>query len=601
MDMGTDPCDDFYLFSCGAADLTVTSRSSLEPRERILSKVRAVLANWALEYRTPTQLQSSASLYQGCISVVKDRIKGVEPLVHFLRKQKMDIAKDYAFAEPLGLILKLAVRYNINTLFELAVEKQLLGVRRRLALHEWSLKRLVLIRNRTYDDYMANTFSLLGFTPAARIKVTIRSIWHTEDVVLRLFSKMKKDEEILVFFNLTERGILDRPEWKANLKRFWDRVVVKGPSVAAFVNRIFGEVTPMSITQYVFWEVVRQLGPFTDFRFRMPSESQADTEERCFRAVYAVTGLAPLAVVMAQDVSSDSVTSAAMFLNRLLGNMGASDVTIRLLDPRQLLEDDLTTAAPTADAEEIHTNASFLTSYLKALMASKQRELDSLESPQPVLTKEYVLSTRAIVEDRHVTVPTSLLTKPWFSPEFPRAFNYAGLGFAVVEEMIRAGIRLYVERVELVWMPWTRLPKTPARCKYPSNSSSKALELLLQALNMDDDEEHNQFLLPGTLESFSEEQLFFLAICSRGCEHNDTASRCNSVLRSMWHFGKTFECLEGEYMNPRNVSRCAPRPPAGLRSLFTGAHVRSAVQSLLKRVPTNGTLRYLSSLLKQQN
>ncbi|KAH7971917.1 hypothetical protein HPB52_003857 [Rhipicephalus sanguineus] len=561
VDMGTDPCDDFYLFSCGAYNITGTAQPFGDSPDQILGRVRMLLKHWALEYKAPSQLQVSASLYQACVAVAKDEIKGVRHLLHFMRKHNIDVYKHEPSADPLDVILKLVVRYDIRTLFELVVENRLLVVRRRRDLAEWAQRRLVLIKNHTYDEYLGSTFTLLGITTRAVNTFMVGSVWHTEDVVLRLFSRMKKDDSTLVFFNLTERGILDRPAWRTYLGRFWNRVAVKGAPVAAFVNRIFRDMTSLAVTQYVAWEVVRQLGPFADFRLRMPEEPHAYTEERCFRAVYQVAGLAPLAVVMAQEVDTDAILSAAAFLEGLLQDVGATDVTLRLLDPKRLLAETPASNASTTGSAEDGDSDSFLRSYVRSLMAFRQRELDSLESPDSAFRTEDVLSYRAVLEGDRLTVPTSLLTRPWFSREFPLSFNYAGVGFLVLEALVRAGVKLEIHHEPAVGVPVLKPASTPAAgCNETSGPAGQALEALLQVLSLKGSE-RNPLRLPGELETLSEKQLLFLAFCVRGCAHNETSSdKCNEVLRRTWHFGHTFDCIQGDYMHPKELSGCAVAP-----------------------------------------
>ncbi|XP_070378356.1 neprilysin-1-like isoform X2 [Dermacentor albipictus] len=600
VDMGTDPCDDFYLFSCGAYNHTGTSLPTGHPPDQLLRRVRTLMKHWALEYRTPTQLQVSASLYQGCVAVARDQVRGVRHLLHFMRKHRIDVFKHEPSADPLDVILKLAVRYDIKTLFELAVENRLLVVRRRRDLADWAVRRLALIKNHTYDEYLGSTFALLGITTRVVITFMVGSVWHTEDIVLRLFSRMKKHDGALVFFNFTERGVLDRPEWRSHLGHVWNRVAVKGAPVAAFLNRIFRDMTSLAIAQYVSWEVVRQLGPFADFRLRAPYESDAYTEDRCFRAVYEVAGLAPLAVVMAQDVGTDTVLAAATFLETLLQDVGATDVTLRLLDPKRLLGETLRGAyAPTISGVEDGESDSFLTSYVRALMTSRQRELDGLDSPDPALSTEDVLSYRAVVEGDRLTVPTSLLTWPWFSRDFPRSLNYAGLGFVVLEALVRSGFKLDIQHEHTVGITAVKPVWTPtAGCNDTSGPGGRALEALLQVLNLRG-RERNPLRLPGELEALNENQLLFLAFCFRGCARNDTSSdTCNDVLRRMWHFGNTFQCMPGDYMHPKALSGCAVKPEIGARSLFTGEIVRNAARKISTMMFSNDTLDRLKLLFQ---
>ncbi|KAH6925947.1 hypothetical protein HPB50_012398 [Hyalomma asiaticum] len=599
VDMGTDPCDDFYLFSCGAYNLTGTARPPGDSPDQVLGRVRTLLTHWALEYKAPTQLQVSASLYQGCVAVARDQIKGVRYLVNFMRKHHIDIFKHEPNADPLDVVLKLVVRYDISTLFELGTENRLLVVRRRRDLARWMGRRLVLIKNHAYDVYLGSTFALLGSTIRSVITFLVGSVWHTEDVVLRLYSRMKKDDGTLVFFNLTERGILDRPAWRTHLGRFWSKVAVKGAPVAAFVNRIFRDMTSLAITQYVSWEVVRQLGPFADFRLLMPDESRAYTEDRCFRAVYHVAGVAPLAVVMAQDVGTDTVLSAVMFLEGLLRDVGATDVTLRLLDPKRLLVEGPLSIAPTSSGAKGDDSDSFLKSYMLALTAFRQRQLDSVDSPDPVLSTEDVLFYGALLEGDRLTVPTSLLTRPWFSPEYPRSFNYAGVGFIVLEALAQAGVKFEIQREPTVGGQAVKAASAPrAACNDTSGPAGQALEALLQLLSLNG-HERKPMRLPGELETLSEKQLLFLAFCARGCARNDTSSgNCNDVLRRMWHFGNTFECVQGDYMHPRELAGCVVAPEIGPQSLFSGEIVKKIVRKISTTMFSNDTLKRLSRLFQ---
>ncbi|KAL3205818.1 hypothetical protein MRX96_040632 [Rhipicephalus microplus] len=173
VDMGTDPCDDFYLFSCGAYNLTGTTQPIGDSPDQILGRVRTLLTHWALEYKAPTQLQVSASLYQRCVSVTKDEIKGVGQLLRFMREHDIDVHKHEPGVDPLDVVLKLVVRYGINTLFELGVENRLLIVRRRRDLAEWAQRRMTLIKNHSYEEYLGSTFTLLGITTRAKRNLSV--------------------------------------------------------------------------------------------------------------------------------------------------------------------------------------------------------------------------------------------------------------------------------------------------------------------------------------------------------------------------------------------------------------------------------------------
>ncbi|KAL3205817.1 hypothetical protein MRX96_040631 [Rhipicephalus microplus] len=382
----------------------------------------------------------------------------------------------------------------------------------------------------------------------------VGSVWHTEDVVLRLFSRMKKDDSTLVFFNLTERGILDHPAWRTYLGHFWNRAAVKGAPVAAFVNRIFRDMTSVAVAQYVAWEVVRQLGPFADFRLRIPDESNSYTEERCFRAVYEVAGLAPLAVVMAQDVDADAILSAAAFLEGLLLDVGATNVTLQLLDPKRLLAETSVCSASTTSSTEDGDSGSFFRSYIRSLKAFRQRELDALESPDTNSGPVDVLSYQAVLEGDRLTVPTSLLTRPWFSREFPPSFNYAGVGFVVLEALIRAGVKLEIQHMPTVGLPVGKPASTTTMgCSETAGTAGQALEAVLQVLSLKGSQ-RSSLRLPGELETLSEKQLLFLAFCMRDCAGNETSSRkCNGVLRRTWYFGNTFECILGRLHAPKGT------------------------------------------------
>ncbi|KAL1469809.1 hypothetical protein MTO96_024791 [Rhipicephalus appendiculatus] len=172
--------------------------------------------------------------------------------------------------------------------------------------------------------------------------------------------------------------------------------------------------------------------------------------------------------------------------------------------------------------------------------------------------------------NRRVTVPTLMLVRPWFSPEVPRSFNYAGLGFAVVRELIRSGIRLKARFPAKSTMAGSNCNRTT------HGTDGRALETLLRAMDRSG-RERNKLRLPGLLDSMSEEQLFFLAYCTGGCRSSESAyiagSECNNFLRSTPHFGNAFQCIRGMPMNPTQLDRCdtvQPSLKSRLKLVFNG-------------------------------
>ncbi|CAN8025260.1 unnamed protein product, partial [Ixodes persulcatus] len=302
---------------------------------------------------------------------------------------------------------------------------------------------------------------------------------------------------------------------------------------------LFKDINSKALIQYIYWEVIRQLGPFADFRLRAPDEVLQETTDRCFRAVFSVSGLPALAAVVAENVTSEGIVSTVSFLTRLLGRTGVN-VTVSIVHPHQLFA-EFHARQGAEDTKKV--DRLFLKAYLTALREFRQNNFDSidaLEATNPAI--EDLLGHRVVYDGERLLVPTSLLAAFWFLPTTTRSFTYASLGYEVLLELSRTGA---INLTSNVYCKSSANPNVDLRC----------LDALWELFE-NDDGQWSRLRLPAGVNKLSEEQLLFLVLCQKKCSTQD-AEECNFPLRTWPQFAKAFQCQRGDRMSPKEDERCS--------------------------------------------
>lgn len=600
-----DPCDDFYAYVCSGWLQRPSFISADHSQMALLSAhARSVLRSLAKHPTAPgvptrpevspfpggvvnstpalsSSVMKAAVLYGECLKASLDY--HADALVAFLKDVGLGFAEPVE--NPVTKALELDLYYNVKALFNLQRHptwtrpdgRPLLSLSARQDLQKWRHDRDHMIHHQTYAAFVRRYVTAIvtheNVTDASAngfhiVDNIVQRVLTAEATVLAL-SSLLPDEDPDQYYAIVDLSLqngsiqstIASPE--ADVIR---ETAVGHPAMLAYKDFLEARMAASELSGYVTWEVVRQLGPLADQKL-----SHGTVEGKCFDAVYHLMPYPSVLPYLKQLDSSkgweeadlvyrDVTETLIRFMRRRGFELPHSNVSFILDLPKGNQLDAFYGELPLHETSQ--QQQPFLETYLATLSRIRSKEIFSIAHGDTVFT--YPMpppqSGKAQVSSHGKSrVPLTWLLPPRFGADMPPALNDAGLGIGLAAALAKSS---YLDRS---WLDC--LANFEPRADLQGQDFALARLTLVAEVVEEFVDLHSELARPlmlPTLESMSEDKLFFVGACVGFCARGDpqASHRCNVPARNLPHFATTFECPAGSYMNPQR--RC-PYPNKTVR------------------------------------
>ncbi|KAL1421694.1 hypothetical protein MTO96_004078 [Rhipicephalus appendiculatus] len=357
----------------------------------------------------------------------------------------------------------------------------------------------------------------------------------TEEVVLGLTALIPDDDPDRYYATVSMLpGGASTSDWPPSLTAYnLSEVAVGHPLTLGYQDFLMYDVPPHNVTDYVTWELVRQLGPLADPRF-----STSTAEATCFDIVYRLMpyptmmpGMQALESYKGWEEAELTFRDVAEALVSFMKMHGYGLKFLEYTDAK------FTLALPTTrDLDNFYEDLrvteddrqhSFLETYLTALNHIRSKELHSVfyggsgyfyPVPPPRHPEVQVTASG------RGRIPLTWLLPPRFGADAPASLNYGGFALELVAALLRGAP---------LGQSWLQCLLSNAPMLGPGNDWARlavATEVVGQPL-----------ALPG-LEFITEDMLFFVSACAGMCDKGEPGAgyRCHVVAKSSPNFARAF-------------------------------------------------------------
>lgn len=600
-----DPCQSFYAYVCGGSSVNVMDemqRVMREGIEREFSKITVPASQQSAS-------QKAKAFYDSCMVRHTQTTNNIAILNSFFRQNDLSFQPDNDITDPLNTTVRLLLRYDIDVFFYFDIVNTITKndrfafiVSESPKLIGWTSDATKFRSDSDYSAYAAQVLAPFGIAATQDVASTVRSIRSVENGI---FATRRENRNTTVISSELVWFIANwvvQVKWREYLSKYTGIVVNKWyyavykTEISYFVNVLFArpdKMPPEEVNLYITWAVARYLVDVSGLR-RDPAQNDKQWCNERTLSSYKHAVVSPYFMSLVNESKVDSVTSMVTDIRGAIADkMQKSDW---LEEPtKTALLSKLTAIRfqvgypeglrALRDVDAYYTSSPevtgpFLKFFLNTSEGRAQRFAALMETiPADILLLDFdYLASNVYYDHRSnvVYIPAATMLSPEYNYGAPPAINYGPLGSAVAHAIMNAfdTSNRFTDK-DSSQLQWT--PRSEAGFQMRSRCHEESIKTVPTAKRTLKDEYLADFMASRSLygaysaaratssqkitglESFEDDQLFFIGRCFLFCAGNappapgaspPSAHRCNVPAAHSHRFASAFKCARGSAMNP---------------------------------------------------